>query len=57
MVSDLTKQWFKRYLLLHFFGVVRSEELQRAMVKFQGFKQNVNTRRSIFTLQVISYFP
>ena len=44
------------FIVLHFFGVVRSEELQRKMVKFQGFKENVNTRRSIFRLRVISYF-
>ena len=44
------------FIVLHFFGVVRSEELQRKMVKFQGFKENVNIRRSIFRLRVISYF-
>ena len=43
------------FILLHFFGVVRSEELKREMVKF--FKENVNTQRSIIRLRVISYFP
>ena len=38
------------FIVFHFFGVVKSEELQREMVKFQGSKENVNTRRSIFRL-------
>ena len=57
MVTDIINKTMVQalFIVLHFFGVVRSEELHREMVKFQGFKENVNTRRSTVRLQALKF--